>query len=104
MIRRPPRSTLFPYTTLFRSDLFGVFERDGVLYYINPDVLQITRTATGTISRATLGYDPATGQELTFPGQAFFLVPAGQTGNLPRSIGNGPLYFNINRSEERRVG
>src|SRR2546425_6605695 len=25
MIRRPPRSTLFPYTTLFRS--FGVFQR-----------------------------------------------------------------------------
>src|SRR3989442_7672475 len=24
MIRRPPRSTLFPYTTLFRSDLHGV--------------------------------------------------------------------------------
>src|SRR2546430_8987574 len=23
MIRRPPRSTLFPYTTLFRSDLFS---------------------------------------------------------------------------------
>src|SRR5258708_38672380 len=23
MIRRPPRSTLFPYTTLFRSDLYG---------------------------------------------------------------------------------
>src|SRR5436190_18349803 len=23
MIRRPPRSTLFPYTTLFRSKLFG---------------------------------------------------------------------------------
>src|SRR3712207_7102099 len=23
MIRRPPRSTLFPYTTLFRSILFG---------------------------------------------------------------------------------
>src|SRR5947207_8599448 len=23
MIRRPPRSTLFPYTTLFRSDDFG---------------------------------------------------------------------------------
>src|SRR5438045_8243059 len=25
MIRRPPRSTLFPYTTLFRSDLWLVF-------------------------------------------------------------------------------
>src|SRR2546426_6799171 len=24
MIRRPPRSTLFPYTTLFRSQLFGL--------------------------------------------------------------------------------
>src|SRR5256886_3216701 len=23
MIRRPPRSTLFPYTTLFRSPIFG---------------------------------------------------------------------------------
>src|SRR3712207_8365440 len=32
MIRRPPRSTLFPYTTLFRSlDPFGLlFERAGV--------------------------------------------------------------------------
>src|SRR5260221_7535343 len=27
MIRRPPRSTLFPYTTLFRSDLDGFAER-----------------------------------------------------------------------------
>src|SRR5258708_17938933 len=27
MIRRPPRSTLFPYTTLFRSFCFGGFGR-----------------------------------------------------------------------------
>src|SRR2546425_7014751 len=27
MIRRPPRSTLFPYTTLFRSHGFGPFVR-----------------------------------------------------------------------------
>src|SRR2546422_2795652 len=26
MIRRPPRSTLFPYTTLFRSSLSAVFK------------------------------------------------------------------------------
>src|SRR3712207_7519472 len=32
MIRRPPRSTLFPYTTLFRSELDRVAERaDDVL-------------------------------------------------------------------------
>src|SRR3712207_7239590 len=33
MIRRPPRSTLFPYTTLFRSAVraqAGRFERDGL--------------------------------------------------------------------------
>src|SRR3712207_7889175 len=26
MIRRPPRSTLFPYTTLFRSMVFGAWD------------------------------------------------------------------------------
>src|SRR2546430_12528197 len=31
MIRRPPRSTLFPYTTLFRSERFGGYgSRGGV--------------------------------------------------------------------------
>src|SRR2546430_10065739 len=29
MIRRPPRSTLFPYTTLFRSDIFSL----GIILY-----------------------------------------------------------------------
>src|SRR2546425_2606801 len=28
MIRRPPRSTLFPYTTLFRSHIFMVVEEN----------------------------------------------------------------------------
>src|SRR2546427_6606152 len=33
MIRRPPRSTLFPYTTLFRSlSLFRVVARDGARF------------------------------------------------------------------------
>src|ERR1035441_7296508 len=30
MIRRPPRSTLFPYTTLFRSILQGAFEANKI--------------------------------------------------------------------------
>src|SRR3712207_8067533 len=30
MIRRPPRSTLFPYTTLFRSDPTTVWGYDGL--------------------------------------------------------------------------
>src|SRR3712207_7225976 len=35
MIRRPPRSTLFPYTTLFRSQFFKNWD----LSYINPAAL-----------------------------------------------------------------
>src|SRR2546429_4023644 len=27
MIRRPPRSTLFPYTTLFRSNMYAICQR-----------------------------------------------------------------------------
>src|SRR5258708_39259005 len=35
MIRRPPRSTLFPYTTLFRSpDRFGMLIATGVTAWI----------------------------------------------------------------------
>src|SRR3712207_6985594 len=35
MIRRPPRSTLFPYTTLFRSpdEIREKYEREGNPYY-----------------------------------------------------------------------
>src|SRR5258707_7176772 len=39
MIRRPPRSTLFPYTTLFRSvrrQLFGAETRS----FLNPDTIR----------------------------------------------------------------
>src|SRR2546430_8814535 len=46
MIRRPPRSTLFPYTTLFRSDLAGA-EIELV-----PMVAREAR-----LSRALRGYD-----------------------------------------------
>src|SRR2546429_6334601 len=45
MIRRPPRSTLFPYTTLFRSRVWTVGDdiawmkiaEDGYLHAINPE-------------------------------------------------------------------
>src|SRR3712207_7916890 len=36
MIRRPPRSTLFPYTTLFRSNL-QIIGRYGTFRYNNAD-------------------------------------------------------------------
>src|SRR2546426_1951786 len=31
MIRRPPRSTLFPYTTLFRSPILPTLDREAIL-------------------------------------------------------------------------
>src|SRR5260370_18274129 len=34
MIRRPPRSTLFPYTTLFRSLTLGIALADFVGYWL----------------------------------------------------------------------
>src|SRR3712207_8102516 len=39
MIRRPPRSTLFPYTTLFRSDLGPTFVKFGQLLSTRSDIL-----------------------------------------------------------------
>src|SRR3989449_7323963 len=39
MIRRPPRSTLFPYTTLFRSPLFSFKgERGSAGSFVCPDL------------------------------------------------------------------
>src|SRR6266853_642039 len=57
MIRRPPRSTLFPYTTLFRS-LAGVrsqfFERDGtreaaLQLHVHHEPARIPRVALGIV-------------------------------------------------------
>src|SRR3989442_11980116 len=39
MIRRPPRSTLFPYTTLFRSDRAVGVEADVVEAHLNTAVV-----------------------------------------------------------------
>src|SRR3712207_9430700 len=38
MIRRPPRSTLFPYTTLFRSIAVGIVALPMVLVAVEPDM------------------------------------------------------------------
>src|SRR5256885_3104849 len=62
MIRRPPRSTLFPYTTLFRS------------FHINAD-----------IADAVVRYVDATGDEAFHRGVGMELLT--QTARLWRSLG-----------------
>src|SRR3712207_7509570 len=40
MIRRPPRSTLFPYTTLFRSRFFMVQGRDRPVGFFTREAIE----------------------------------------------------------------
>src|SRR5688572_32108998 len=73
MIRRPPRSTLFPYTTLFRSDTVESKPRDAVSAacnileavcktYIEDEKLTMPAKqdlqGVWTIVRKHLGFDP----------------------------------------------
>src|SRR2546422_7165678 len=58
MIRRPPRSTLFPYTTLFRSDRAGP-NGDVTLNFLWPILLRVVRCGV-------------MGIEATRPGRAVF--------------------------------
>src|SRR3712207_8273916 len=44
MIRRPPRSTLFPYTTLFRSEAVGHPSGGAALGLVGPVLWQIQLT------------------------------------------------------------
>src|SRR5439155_27049103 len=46
MIRPPPRSTLFPYTTLFRSQVMRILLANGVLH---GDALTIDGRAVGEV-------------------------------------------------------
>jgi hypothetical protein len=66
--------------------LVGVFRQNGKIYFINPSVIAPDGTATG----GNLG----TTATAAFPGQVFFRAQPGQTGNLPRTFINGPMYFN----------
>src|SRR5258707_9623463 len=62
MIRRPPRSTLFPYTTLFRSRMAGQPERADVLladlrHHRVDDVVQVFVVGLGPDRRRRVRRD-----------------------------------------------
>src|SRR5207248_6283743 len=59
MIRRPPRSTLFPYTTLFRSDLQGIIDQLDYLSWLGVDATWISPDRKSTrlnSSHRTISY------------------------------------------------
>src|SRR5437588_9421985 len=73
MIRRPPRSTLFPYTTLFRSCIM--------------------------IIALTLSMQAATAQEPKDKVYAVFLLNFGRFIEWPKEVASGEFVIGV-RSEE----
>src|SRR3712207_9363031 len=87
MIRRPPRSTLFPYTTLFRSTADLLYERDdldGAEHQLERGVKLAERT--GDVSTLVWAYVTLSRNKWA----------QGDEG--------GALEMARKRSEERRVG
>src|SRR5256885_16798788 len=109
MIRRPPRSTLFPYTTLFRSEqpasglpalqdsdahvtqaLNGLLGRDKAGSFLQMD--GFVRRAVATVDNLTRSQAPA---------RLWPVHPAPQRFTVEGSAEAGEAQA---RSEERRVG
>src|SRR3712207_7769869 len=71
MIRRPPRSTLFPYTTLFRSDGVGhggvpqQLERAGAEGHVPVPLVEVRdlRRHADRVEEAGLGHDGLLGDD-----------------------------------------
>jgi hypothetical protein len=81
MLRRPPRSTLFPYTTLFRSDAYGnTVTTNTVTMTAAASSLSITtqpKNYVGAVGSTATATVKATGEGLTY--QWYFANP-GATG------------------------
>jgi hypothetical protein len=84
--------------------LVGEFKTPCGVFFIDPQVINLDlnqcnngviapRLAGTTAGVASLGF----GQP-TFPGQVFFNVAPGQTGNIERNFVSGPTYFNWDAS------
>src|SRR3989441_12020279 len=66
MIRRPPRSTLFPYTTLFRSNFATLREFNAGAFLAEQGITNPEQPAEGTIGGAAIppGVDPVGDPEI----------------------------------------
>src|SRR3712207_9526358 len=96
MIRRPPRSTLFPYTTLFRSPFTAVaFVLGAVTSAVAGNIgMRIATKANGRTAIAAKEGGLAKALDVAFSGGAVMGLSV---------VGLGILMLSI-RSEERRVG
>lgn len=92
------------------SNLIGVFRTPCGVFFINPAVIDINQSALQAGNCSNLvGTGGFTGRgargfgEAAFPGQVFFNVPPGQTGNLSRNAWNGPNFFNTDISVLKNI-
>src|SRR2546422_8777140 len=102
MIRRPPRSTLFPYTTLFRSPL-----RDLTLARVFrvDDAGGGEPKAAMQVDGRIAGYTEITAVSLDAPAPAFVAGPRVTPPARPDlTYGRRGTDLGVPRSEERRVG
>src|SRR3989454_7431009 len=88
MIRRPPRSTLFPYTTLFRARVMGVnIGRSGDGTNLT---LLITTTPSGLTTSAVKLTIPSSGGLTSLSPTAFAsLTSASWNANKAQFVGTG---------------
>src|SRR2546422_11515696 len=101
MIRRPPRSTLFPYTTLFRS---GQFAQVDLAAHDHVDEL-IIRGEPLLFDAERVTRILVAGNQ--YPSDAFRIKKQWFSSNdqLVHMIMGGEVYLGeLTRSEERRVG
>src|SRR2546422_2273045 len=92
MIRRPPRSTLFPYTTLFRSEInleetSATFSKNSVFVVPLIESLDLPADVWGQANpKSTTGRLDIFTRLITEPGEEFERVPKGYSGSLNLEI------------------
>src|SRR5258707_88983 len=83
MIRRPPRSTLFPYTTLFRSSLSGASLASAPSFPLPPAQRQASYPLAGQQQSQTYS-------SLSSPGHPVFTYSASPPLPTRQGSGTGP--------------
>src|SRR3712207_9080446 len=118
MIRRPPRSTLFPYTTLFRSGMLTIASsRDLIMLFISLEIVSVpgfviagfrktdTRSSESAIKFFLIGV-LATAVMLFGMSLVYGLTGTVQLDGIAEALAapGTRIPAGLARSEERRVG
>src|SRR5258708_33017983 len=95
MIRRPPRSTLFPYTTLFRSPAPPGLRRKVRSVRLNQNLLQrqFLRNVANALRFRIGGISRERNKETHFDSAPRIFKRAGEAVENPAEAGRSPVFF-----------